>query len=82
MRAGFARSAGRLAVMRATRAQIKALEDVQRKMGVAASASNSAKFHELNLRFHTLLLDAAANARCAKWISPFRTKCRSTSVGM
>lgn len=32
-------------------------------MGNPASASNSAKFHELNLRFHALLLGAAANRR-------------------
>lgn len=63
VRAGFARSAGRLAVLRGTRAQIKELEDVHQRMGDAASSSDPAGFHDLNLRFHALLMEAAANTR-------------------
>jgi DNA-binding GntR family transcriptional regulator len=63
VRAGLARSAGRLAVLRGTRVQIKEIQNVHRRMGAAASSADLAKFHELNLRFHALLLEAAANAR-------------------
>ena len=63
VRAGLARSAGRLAVLRGTRVQIKEIQSINRRMGDAASSADLAKFHELNLRFHALLLEAAANAR-------------------
>lgn len=63
VRAGLARSAGRLAVLRITRAHIKEIQDIHRRMGAAASSANIARFHELNLRFHALLLETAANAR-------------------
>lgn len=63
VRAGFARSAGRLAVLRGTRVQIKGIENIHRRMGAAVSSADLAKFHDLNLRFHALLLEAAANER-------------------
>ncbi len=63
VRAGLARSAGRLAVLRGTRVQIKEIQNIHRRMGAAASSADLAKFHELNLRFHALLLEAAANTR-------------------
>lgn len=63
VRAGLARSAGRLAVLRGTRVQIKEIQNIHRRMGAAASSADLAKFHELNLRFHALLMEAAANAR-------------------
>jgi DNA-binding GntR family transcriptional regulator len=63
VRAGLARSAGRLAVLRGRRVQIKEIQNIHRWMGAAASGADLAKFHELNLRFHAMLLEAAANAR-------------------
>lgn len=63
VRAGIARSAGRLAVLRGTRVQIKEIQNIHRRMGAAASSADPAKFHELNLCFHALLLEAAANLR-------------------
>jgi DNA-binding GntR family transcriptional regulator len=63
VRAGLARAAGRLAVLRGTRAQINEIRNTHRRMGAAASGAEVAKFHKLNLRFHDLLLEAAANAR-------------------
>jgi DNA-binding GntR family transcriptional regulator len=63
VRAGLARAAGRLAVLRGTRAQIKEIQTIHRRMGVAASNAELTKFHDLNLRFHAALLEAAANAR-------------------
>lgn len=63
VRAGLARSTGRLAVLRGTRDQIKELQNIQRTMGTAASSADVAKFHELNLRFHDMLLAAASNLR-------------------
>jgi DNA-binding GntR family transcriptional regulator len=63
VRAGLARSAGRLAVLRGTRVQIKEIQNTHRRMDAAASSADLAKFHELNLSFHALLLEAAANAR-------------------
>jgi DNA-binding GntR family transcriptional regulator len=63
VRAGLARSAGRLAVLRGTRAQITALETMHRRMGAAASGGRVPKFHALNLCFHAALFDAAANVR-------------------
>lgn len=63
IRAGLARSAGRLAVLRGARAQIKEIQDAHRHMSAAAGRGDLARFQELNLRFHALLFDAAANAR-------------------
>jgi DNA-binding GntR family transcriptional regulator len=63
VRAGLARSAGRLAVLRGTRVQIKEIKEIHRRLGTAASSADPAKFHRLNLRFHALLLEAAANPR-------------------
>jgi DNA-binding GntR family transcriptional regulator len=63
VRAGFARSAGRLAVLRGTRAQTMGLQAIHRQMGGAASTGSVTKFHALNLRFHAALFDAAANVR-------------------
>jgi DNA-binding GntR family transcriptional regulator len=63
VRAGLARSAGRLAVLRGTRAQIREIQDIHRRMSAAASNAEVAKFHKLNLSFHALLLEAAANER-------------------
>lgn len=63
VRAGLARSAGRLAVLRASRAQINEIDDVHRQMAIAAEGADSADFHQLNLRFHALLIKAAANER-------------------
>lgn len=66
VRAGLARTAGRLAVLRATRAQIRDIQAIHRRMGAAASSADLPKFHELNLQFHALLLEAAANARLSE----------------
>jgi DNA-binding GntR family transcriptional regulator len=63
VRAGFARSAGRLAVQRATRAQIGELQQLHDRVGAAVKIGNIAQFHELNLRFHNLLIHIAANRR-------------------
>lgn len=63
VRAGLARSAGRLAVLRSTRVQTKQIQDVHRRLSAAAASADPAKFHELNLRFHALLLEAAGNVR-------------------
>lgn len=63
VRAGLARSAGRIAVLRGTRAQIKAIQDIHRHMVTAAAKGDVPRYQELNLRFHALLFDAAANAR-------------------
>jgi DNA-binding GntR family transcriptional regulator len=63
VRAGLARAAGRLAVLRSTRVQAKEIQDVHRRLSAAAASADPAKFHELNLRFHTLLLEAAGNLR-------------------
>ena len=63
IRAGLARSAGRLAVLRGTRARIKEIQEAHRHMGAAAARGDLSRFQELNLRFHGLLFDAAGNAR-------------------
>jgi DNA-binding GntR family transcriptional regulator len=63
VRAGLARSAGRLAVQRATRAQIRVIQDVHRDMIKAAERGQIGEFHSLNLRFHALMFESAANAR-------------------
>src|SRR4030095_2618569 len=63
VRAGLARSAGRLAVPRGTRAQIKEIKEIHRRLGTAASSADPAKLHRRNIRFHALLLEAAANPR-------------------
>jgi DNA-binding GntR family transcriptional regulator len=63
VRAGLARSAGRLAALRGTRKQIRRIQDVHRHLGTCAARGDLSGFRELNLRFHALLFDAAANAR-------------------
>ena len=63
IRAGLARSAGRLAVVRGTRKQIKEIQETHRHMGAAATKGDLSRFQALNLRFHGLLFDAAGNAR-------------------
>ena len=63
IRAGLARSAGRLAVLRGARAQIKEIQDAHWHLSAAAGRGDLARFQELNLRFHALLFAAAANAR-------------------
>ena len=66
VRAGLARSAGRLAVLRGARAQIKDIEEAHHGMAAAASNADPDTFHTLNLRFHAGLMAAAANARLSE----------------
>ncbi|MDQ2877501.1 MAG: GntR family transcriptional regulator [Pseudomonadota bacterium] len=66
VRAGLARSAGRLAVLRASRQLIKEIQATHRRLGVAASSGDMAKFRDHNARFHALLMEAAANERLSE----------------
>ena len=63
IRAGLARTAGRLATLRAMRSQIGVLESLHKAMAKAASAGELAEFQSLNLQFHAAMFEAAANER-------------------
>ena len=61
VRAGLARSAGRLAALRADKAIVRRLEQVLRSMARAVRSNDVGIFGELNHEFHGALFDAAAN---------------------
>jgi DNA-binding GntR family transcriptional regulator len=63
VRAGLARSAGRLLAMRATASQIATLQKLHEQMCRAASAHSVAAFHKANVKFHDAILEFAGNAR-------------------
>lgn len=63
VRAGLARSAGRLFVTRATAAQIAVLQKLHEKMCAAAATGSAATFHAANLEFHDAIFKFAGNAR-------------------
>ncbi len=66
IRAGLARSAGRLAVLRSTRAQIRQIQEIHRQLGAAAETGDAASFHRSNLALHAALIEAAANTRLSE----------------
>ncbi len=63
VRAGLARSAGRLLAARATNAQMTALRTLHERMRRAAATHSVAAFHSANRRFHDAILEFAGNAR-------------------
>jgi len=63
LRAGYAAAAGRLLAQRATRPQIRALEELHTGMQEAAEEGDAAAFQALNLVFHTRLFEFAGNER-------------------
>jgi DNA-binding GntR family transcriptional regulator len=63
LRAGFARSAGRLAAARASAAQLRELGRLHEAMEKAAGTRDEAAYYRLNLRFHELLTESAGNPR-------------------
>lgn len=63
VRAGFARSAGRLAALRATEDQIAELKVLHKKMIACRGKLDFKRYVELNAKFHDVLYEAAANQR-------------------
>jgi DNA-binding GntR family transcriptional regulator len=63
VRAGLARTAGRLAATRATRAQLKFLSELHEKMNEAIEENDAVSFNRTNHSFHDNILSIAANAR-------------------
>jgi DNA-binding GntR family transcriptional regulator len=63
VRAGLARSAGRLLAKRATGTEIAALQKLHEQMCAAAVNGSAAVFHRTNLQFHDLIFKLAGNAR-------------------
>ena len=63
VRAGFARSAGRLAARRATEDQITDLKDLHKKMVACRAKLDFKQYVALNAKFHDILYEAAANER-------------------
>jgi DNA-binding GntR family transcriptional regulator len=62
VRAGLARSAGRLFAVRATTVQISVLQKLHDRMCRAVNAA-AATFYTANLRFHDLIFEFAGNTR-------------------
>lgn len=67
VRAGLARAAGRLAAMRATASELRALENLTKEMNLLADAEDVPEYDRLNVRFHQLLMEAAGNQHIIKF---------------
>jgi DNA-binding GntR family transcriptional regulator len=63
VRAGLARSAGRLFATRATAAQIAVLQKLHRQMCIAVDTGSATAFHRINLQFHDAIFESTGNAR-------------------
>jgi DNA-binding GntR family transcriptional regulator len=63
VRAGLARSAGRLLAARATSDQISTLRMLQERMHTAVAANSASDFHSANVEFHEAILGFAGNKR-------------------
>lgn len=63
IRAGLSRSAGRAAAMRATRAEIEALQTLQDALAGLVENGDDSGYNEVNLKFHTLLMSICRNPR-------------------
>jgi len=65
LRAGFARSVGRLAATRATAPHLAKLSSLHHAMEKAAATRDEGAYYKLNLQFHEVLTEAAGNPRLA-----------------
>ncbi|MCL4767342.1 MAG: FCD domain-containing protein [Hyphomicrobiaceae bacterium] len=63
VRAGFARTAGRLVATRATREQIRILEALYERMNREIAKRDVQTYYRLNLEFHERLLEFTGNQR-------------------
>ncbi len=63
IRAGFARTAGRLVATRATKEQIRTLEALYERMNKEISKRDVQTYYRLNLEFHDRLLEFTGNQR-------------------
>lgn len=63
IRAGLARTAGRLAAKRLGRVQLEELKDLQRQLQVAISQDDARLYNTVNSRFHAVVFDGARNKR-------------------
>jgi DNA-binding GntR family transcriptional regulator len=63
VRAGLARTAGRLLANRASTAQLQTLDDLYRQMSGAVAAGDTALFNTANHAFHDHILAFAGNGR-------------------
>lgn len=66
IRAGLARSAGRLIAQRITGKQLNAVEALHGEMQQAMEDGDTGTYYDMNLRFHDMLLEAAQNVRLAE----------------
>lgn len=67
IRAGLARTAGRLAAKRIGRIQLEEMKDLQRQLQVAISQDDARLYNTVNNRFHALVFDGARNKRLAAY---------------
>jgi DNA-binding GntR family transcriptional regulator len=63
VRAGLANVAGRLAALRASKAQVAELRDLWQKMEAAIAADDSDAYYEINRDFHTRIVAISNNPR-------------------
>lgn len=66
IRAGLARSAGRLIAQRITAKELEAVEALHVEMQAAMESGDTGGYYHMNLRFHDLLMEATQNARLAE----------------
>lgn len=65
VRAGLARTAGRLAAKRISRLQLDELEELQRQLQVAVSQDDAMLYNTVNSRFHAVVFQGARSKRLA-----------------
>lgn len=63
IRAGLARTSGRLIALRITADDEEALLALNRRMDAVAEQRDAAQYHDLNEAFHTLLMETTKNPR-------------------
>ncbi len=67
LRAGLARTAGRLAARRIDRNQLDEMQDVQRQLQLAVGHNDAPLYNTINHRFHALIFEGARNIRLSDY---------------
>lgn len=67
LRAGLARTAGRLAAKRIHRVQLEEMQDLQRQMQIAVNNDDSLLYNTINSRFHAVVFESARNKRLSEY---------------
>ncbi len=63
LRAGLARAAARSAALRAERAEVKQLQELQNAAAAVLDTGDARRYNQINMSFHSLIFTAARNPR-------------------